>query len=123
MIIVSLVPLVFGPVLLASIVPAAPMTADEAVIVQHCLEEGASDAECACGLQAARELLTPAEMGIVAELAPSLSGEESVDAALLRAPEVMREKGLDFDAFLVVLDKVVQHAEIVEARCTDEAAG
>lgn len=123
MIIISPVPALVTSFLLAGLapaLPAAPATPDEAVIVQHCLDEGASESECACGLEAAREILTPAEMGVVAELAPSLSDETDMQAALLRAPELMREKGLDFNTFLTVLDKVVQHSELVEARCTDQ---
>lgn len=124
MIIISPVPAILSSFLLAGLtpaLPAAPATPDEQVIVDHCLAEGASESECACGLEAAREILTPAEMGIVAELAPALSNETSVDAALMRAPALMQERGMDFEDFMLVLDKVVQHSEIVETRCADPA--
>ncbi len=101
---------------LALLMAGAP-SGDEAVILSNCIDRGASEAECACGLDAAREIMTPREMGLVAALAPDLSGETEVEAALIRAMQVAQERGFSLEEFFAAAQKVEIYAAEVEARC------
>jgi len=112
-----------APFLLAGLAVNAPLSADEQAIFSHCVAEGASEAECACGIDAAREIMTPREVSLVAELAPELSGETSLDSALARAPQLIEEHGFSLAEFGVAMQKVVTYSDTVEQRCADPAPG
>ncbi len=108
-----------APLALTALAMDAPLSADEEVLAEHCLAHGGSTDECACGIEMARELMTPREVSLMAEVGPSLSGETDLGEALIKAPEIAAEKGFSPSEFAGVMQKVFEYAGVVEERCDD----
>lgn len=109
--------------LLTGLAIDAPLSADEQVIASDCLERGASEAECACGVNAARSIMTPREVSLLAALVPALSDATDMQTALLMAPQVAQDEGFTPREFAAAMQKVFEHASTVEEQCGDGAAG
>jgi len=96
--------------------------AAEATLFEACRAKGGTERECACGLDIAREALTPRELALFAALTPYLERDDLAAAlpeALARADALGYSPGEVASAIAVVYE----HAERVEAACAEDAAG
>lgn len=120
---ISLAPFALASqVLLTGLALDMPLSADEEVIARDCLARGASETECACGINVARGVMTPREVSLLAALVPSLSETTELEAALLMAPQIAQQEGFSPREFAAAMQKVFEHSTAVEQQCDDEAA-
>lgn len=105
----------------AALSAASPMTVEEAreVIMETCVAEGASQAECACGYGIAEQEMTERQLVMFAELRPYFDAEDPMSAlpqALTYAESLGYTPEEVADAITIAFD----HAERVEKTCSEE---
>lgn len=108
--------LVFAPLPAAA---QSSLTADEQAIIDECLTQGASAAECSCGVEQARQVMTEREVSLLAAMVPQLSGETDLEVALMAAPQIAQEQGFTTAEFAAAMQKIFAHYTVVETQCAD----
>ena len=122
----SLALFIAGPAGLAetdALTEAAPtedvLTEDEAIVIATCLDRGAEQAECECGLDVARDRLTPKEMRLFAAMAPLFYEDfDHVGQAISAGLRLGRDAGFSDAETLGVALKIYNASGEIEAACS-----